>query len=381
MSTIHVCLISDQPIPNLLPLLFEKPERAIFLVSPQKRDQAERLKNIVRPRNIKVEIKELASAYDFEAIQQVCSHFASENPDDHITLNVTGGTKITALAAFQAFYFNNQRIIYLDTTNQQLLQLAPEVTAVPMQDNLIKVHDYLLAYGMNPLPANSSAIGQRRPELNNLAELFINDTNLLSRFNIAIDRACGGKNPSSLNIDLNGAGEGSDKLAAALAQTGASDWTTSTNLHIPTPEDIFFCNGGWLEEFTYWAIRNLSIKHLDAAINIRVQWDGKGNQITENEFDILFTHDNRLHLISCKASNPGRETTSGTKATEALNELDTLADRAGGLFGRAMLVSARKLRKEDRERAKKMRIELVDGTELLRLQHHLRAWLAPRKAD
>ena len=59
-----------------------------------------------------------------------------------------------------------------------------------------------------------------------------------------------------------------------------------------------------------------------------------------------------------------------------MNELDSLKDRAGGLFGRGMLVSARNLRDEDRERAKKMKIELVDGKEALRLGERLKAWLA-----
>lgn len=37
---VHICLISDQPIANLLPLLLEKPRQAIFLVSPKMTAQA-----------------------------------------------------------------------------------------------------------------------------------------------------------------------------------------------------------------------------------------------------------------------------------------------------------------------------------------------------
>ncbi|MFH1019535.1 MAG: hypothetical protein V1782_02820 [Pseudomonadota bacterium] len=32
-TKVHVCLISDQPIPNLLPLMLEKPAKAVFLVT------------------------------------------------------------------------------------------------------------------------------------------------------------------------------------------------------------------------------------------------------------------------------------------------------------------------------------------------------------
>ncbi|MBV5329720.1 MAG: DUF1887 family protein [Chlorobium sp.] len=378
-KSVHICLISDQAIANLLPLLLEKPREAIFLVSPEMKAQGERLKKLAQPRGISVTIKEIPSAYDFKAIAGICEEIEKEvgDADSDLILNVTGGTKITALAAFQSFYFNDRRIIYLDTFNNQLLQLAPETTSLPVQENLVKVHDYLVAYGMNPLPTTVLAEEKRRKGLQELAELLINDDSLLSRLNIAIDR-CGNKS-SHINLDLNGLGDKAEMLAGMLMQSGVAEWTSSSNLHIPTPSKIFFCNGGWLEEYVYWMVKELSLKGLDLAMNVRVEWDGKGKRQTENEFDVLFTHGNRLHLISCKTSNPERETATGSRATEALNELDTLADRAGGLFGRAMLVSARKLSPFDRERAKKMRIELVDGLDVLLLKEHLHAWLTPRK--
>jgi hypothetical protein len=82
-----------------------------------------------------------------------------------------------------------------------------------------------------------------------------------------------------------------------------------------------------------------------------------------------------LHLLSCKAANPSRKTATGTKAVEALNEIDTLSDRAGGLFGRPLLVSARRLADSDRERAKKMQIGLIDGSDVLALKENIRRWL------
>ncbi len=378
MPVSHVCLVSSQPIPNLLPILLEKPTKALFLVSPEMKVQAERLKKIVRPRGIAVEIREIFSAYDYESALQIFEQIVKENSG--AVLNVTGGTKIIALAAFQAFYFNNRRIIYLDTSNNQLLQLAPETTSIPLHENLVKVHDYLIAYGMNPISATVSAEEKRRSGLHELTELLINEVPLLSRLNSSIDR-CGGSKSSSINLVLNGLGDRAEILAGMLVQSEVAEWTSSSKLHIPSADKIFFCNGGWLEEYVYWMVKELSIKGLDLAMNVRVEWDVKGKQQTENEFDVLFTHNNRLHLISCKTSNPERQTATGSRATEALNELDTLADRAGGLFGRAMLVSAHKLSAFDQERAKKMKICLVDGVEVLRLKTHLQTWLHSPKTN
>jgi hypothetical protein len=371
----HVCLISDQPIPNLVPLLLEKPDKALLLVSPEMKAQADRLKKIIQPRGIAVKTREIASAYDFPAMQQTCEKVIKGSPEAELTLNVTGGTKIAALAAFQAFYRNNRRIIYLDTANHRLLQLAPENREQAIDVNLVRVRDCLALYGLNPLPGNSPA-PVRRPGLSDLARLLITDSPLLSRLNNAISRV--GKNPQYANLDLNELGPGADKLVPLLEGCGVAGRTGPARLNISSPEKVFFCHGGWLEEYVYWCVKDLALQGLDLAINVKVEWDGKGSRPTKNEFDVLFTHANRLHLISCKASNPERETASGTRATEALNELDTLADRAGGLFGRAMLVSARRLSDYDGERARKMKIQLVEAEAVNCLRDKLLGWVEER---
>lgn len=373
-SQIHVCLVSSQPIANLLPLLLEKPVKVFFLVSPEMTVQAERLRKIVQPRGIGVEVLDVFSAYDFDAMARLCAELLESGPEDaELVLNVTGGTKIGALAAFQAFFFENKRIIYLDSYNNELLQLSPETTALPIRQNLIKVRDCLTAYGMNPFPVVPAAEMKRRGGLAELAALLIHNEDLLSRLNGALGRQ--GDKKRYLNCTFNELGELAEELAELLETCGVARRTGTSGLNIPSAEKIFFCKGGWLEEYAYWAVRDLGLKGLDAAMNVKVEWDGKGRRPTENEFDVLFTFQNRLHLISCKASNPERVTASGSRATEALNELDTLADRAGGLFGRAMLLSARRLSDYDRSRAARMKIRLVDGPEVLRLPDHLRDWL------
>ncbi|OKY76856.1 MAG: hypothetical protein BM485_01985 [Desulfobulbaceae bacterium DB1] len=372
---IHVCLISDQPMPNLVPLFLEKPDKALLLVSPEMKAQADRLKNIVQPHGIAVEIREIASAYDFGAMQQTCEKIITNSPNAELTLNVTGGTKIAALAAFQSFYFNNRRIVYLDTFHNMLVQLAPENDSIPVRDNLVKVRDCLRAYGMNPLSGKNPA-PVRRPGLHDLARLLTVDSGLLGRLNNAIARC--GKNPAYATLDVNDLGPGADELVSLLEGCGVAGRVSSTGLNIPSREKIFFCRGGWLEEYVYWRVKDLGLRGLDSAMNVKVEWDGKGRRPTENEFDVLFTHVNRLHLISCKAGNPERETASGSRATEALNELDALADRAGGIFGRAMLVSARRLSDYDRERAQKMKIFLVEGETVNHLRDELLRWIEER---
>ena len=285
-GSIHVCLISEQPIPNLIPLLLEKPGRAIFLVSPEMTAQAERLKKVLQPRGISVDIRNIPSAYDFKTVEQACRDIAqTEAISGNLVLNVTGGTKIAALAAFQFFYFNNYRIIYLDTFNNQLLQLAPENSATPLLDNLIKARDYLITYGMTPLFWNDAREERNLPDLRELARLLVQNEPLLSRLNAAIDRH--GKKPSYANLTLTELGEKAEDLAVCLEKCGVATQTQSGVVNISSEEKIFFCQGGWLEEYVYWTVKSLGIKDLDLAMNVKVQWDGKGKKPTKEEAEFV----------------------------------------------------------------------------------------------
>lgn len=378
VSSVHICLISQQPMANLIPLLHEKPTTAIFLVSPEMTEVARRIRDVLRRHGIKVEMYSVASAFKYDLILKACEQLTKEHTQASLTLNVTGGTKIAALAAFQACYFadhSNIRIIYCDTEHDHLLQLTPESTTDMLKPNLVPIRDYLACYGLQTNsdgspPPDSEA---RRSHLHDLATLLVRNEGLLSKLNSACSNLP--SHASFANIDINRLGSGAEQLSPLLEKCQVARHTGSNNLNINNQDSIFFCNGGWLEEYAFWTVQGLSVKGMKPAMNVTVTWDTPGKKTTKNEFDVLFTHRNRLHLISCKAANPERETSSGTRATEALNELDTLIDRAGGIFGKPMLLSARRLSDFDRIRAKEMKILLVDGQEVLNLAQHLRSWL------
>jgi len=369
--TIHVCLVSNQPIPNLVPLLLEQPDRAVLLVSPQMRLQAERLERVLRPRAVACRQEEV-DPYDFAAVAEVCKRLIRET-DDELVLNVTGGTKVSALAAFQAFYFNDKRIIYLDTANNRLLDLAPTDISRPIGDNLVPVRDYLACYGLVMSSTGRPPAGHERraPHLDALARLFEENDRLLGRWNSALEAAWNGR-AGFANVSLNQLGEGAGELAELLEICGvASRGHGVINVH--TEEHRFFCQGGWLEELVFREVGRLGLPSCRPAINVDLRWDEAGRRPTFNELDVVFTHANRLYIVSCKTSRLDRDQDGPGK--KALYELDSLADKAGGLFGRAMLVSARRLSEADRNRARRMQIEVCDGRDLLRLRDRLRQWV------
>jgi len=370
-------LFQVSPSPTCCPCCRKIPEKHCSLSLLRCKTRQRALKRLPEDEVLRFPFLHIASAYDYGTILEACEQVLTEANAKDLVLNVTGGTKITALAAFQAFFFSRDsgRIIYCDTEHDRLLQLAPKNSESPLARDLITVNDYLACYGLPKSSGGKPPAGseKRRTHISSLAALLVRNESLLSKLNSALSSSDSKK--QFANIHLNVLGKNGEELAGLLEHCGVAERTQSHNIHIPSRGSLFFCKGGWLEEFVYWSIKNLSVKGLDLAMNVKVQWDGAGRKPTENEFDVLFTHRNRLHFISCKASNPERKTASGTRATEALNELDSLADRAGGLFGKTMLVSSRRLSEFDRSRAEKMKICLVDGPEVLRLPQHLRSWL------
>lgn len=375
MTTTHVCLISDQPIPNLIPLRMEKPARAIFLVSDEKQNEADRLRRIIQPWGITIEEKRIPP-FDLNAVAAICATLIGEQGQEHLTLNVTGGTKISALAAFEAFYSGGCRIIYVNTATDELMTLSPIEGKASIPD-LIGVRDYLAAYGLRLEKGSGqppTGCGQRRQQTKRLAELFVKDEALLQTVN-RLTQPLLNKERHGLNY-LHLAPDdftNSQALFELLRQAGIATPGIDDGININRPEDIFFLGGGWLEEFVYHTVRELPVH--EVMINVKVEWDGAGRKNTTNEFDVLFSHRNRLHIVSCKAANMERESTAGSKGKAAIYELDALADKAGGLFGRTMLVSARPLSDYDRARAERMRIEVVSGRNLPQLKSSLQKWL------
>ena len=70
MST-HVCLVSAQLIPNVLPVLAERPRQAVLLITPQMENQGRLLEKFFRERGVQA-VSYPIPAYDFAGVLAVC---------------------------------------------------------------------------------------------------------------------------------------------------------------------------------------------------------------------------------------------------------------------------------------------------------------------
>ena len=371
----HVCLISDQLVPNVLPALVERPDRIVLLTSPQMTRQAQRLQDFLERRGFSCERVPI-QAYGFADVLAACADVIARHDGDELVLNVTGGTKIAALAAYQQFYFASKRIIYTDTDNECIQVLGDEPRDIPLADNLLNVKDYLACYGKRVIaerPRGDAGAARRRTLTQKLCTLFVADGELLRRWNALLVASDDEKPPFLRSIA--GLGEPGRRLFDLLVAHGAAaPARTHEEFSIPTEELRFYLHGGWLEEYVYHTLLDMGVPGRACSLNVGIEWDASGAKApTRNELDVLFTHRNRLHVISCKTAELGRGAAEPPKGKEALYELDSLTTAVGGLFARSMLVSARPLTPAAIQRAKDSGIEVVEGGAVLNLKDRLSA--------
>lgn len=127
----HLCLVSDQPLANLLPALdpAHRAARVVLAVSPEMRARAAAQERVLRRGGggITVETLQLPSAYDLEGIRDcIAGWLLAQAPvngraaGQPVMLNATGGTKPMAMAAQDAFLRRNLPVFYLQADTGQV---------------------------------------------------------------------------------------------------------------------------------------------------------------------------------------------------------------------------------------------------------------------
>ena len=65
----------------------------------------------------------IANAYDYHAISEQITDWLAQREDEDIALNITGGTKVMAMAAQDAFRLGEKPIYYINQEDDSILWL------------------------------------------------------------------------------------------------------------------------------------------------------------------------------------------------------------------------------------------------------------------
>jgi len=368
-SNCHLCLISDQPTPNITPVLDAsfQPKEVILLTSPEKKLQAERLKLVIQPCGVRVSIWPIDDAMDVEHIRDRVFELLEQH-EGSIALNATGGTKPMSIAAYGVFRGLDLPIFYVHPEKDRVIWMHPSDRKAFDIEERIRLPQFLQAHGVQGKAMNRTAMPGH---LRELTRTLIRD---IDRFTLPLGTLnyMAFQAKPSLQADLPKDKRSWKALRALMDLFAAGNLLEVEGDYVRfRDEDArFFVNGGWLEHYVF------SVIHHIRRVNPHIHDLAQGLNVVRgevcNELDVAFLCDNRLHLIECKT----KQFKQG--GSDVVYKLDALTDALGGLRARSMLVSFQRLGKADNNRASEARIAVCTGRDIQHLDEKIRRWIQPQ---
>lgn len=371
--SIHVLLVSAQAAPNLLPALDpdHKPREVILLVTGKMASRATALEDVFREAAVKVSRITLDDEHDFSCVQNVLLELAASRDGEDIALNVTGGTKLMALAAQSVALEARWRVFYVDVDTDEVIWLGKEPQRKKLATSL-RLRHYLKGYGFQLEEGIERPLADRSH--NELLQTLISQVGSLEaplgQLNFLAQEA---EDKNRLSIALTPDQQDSRSLEALLRNFESAGVLSNENgtIRFASEQDRDFTKGGWLEHHVY---RTISALHSelglrDKAANLVVVDEGG----VKNELDIAFMARNRLFVVECKTARMDKGRAG--KANDTLFKLSEICRRVGGLGTRGMLTSYRPLGESEKKLAKALGIEVIASGELTRLDERLKRWV------
>lgn len=371
-KTVQVCIVSAEPMANVLPIKALRPDIVVLVVSSFMRKTGARLKWLLEARGIRVVEAFDAPDHDLSMI----SAFAADRfremvdagvPADWITLNATGGNKLMAMGFVEAARDAGiGQVIYADTAHDRIEFIHPEESAaIPMED-LATLEDLFESRGLRILKVDSADLTWRRG-VKKRAEL----TRWMLRQSVQR-----GSPLLSLRKNLNGTGATSRRvpknLTRRLRQEGlitALHPDKNGKFHPVDGAALFYLQGGWLEEYAWLEASRIEGATVYAGLRLQLSDDVDSGEGL-HELDLVILHRNRLLLAECKVRKA-----KSSEADPDLDRLRMMAAMFAGPFGKLAYIVPEMPRIENiiqKRCADHPRIELATGKRLVDLQDWIR---------
>lgn len=375
--THHICLVSEQTLPNYLGAVMPNasPQTVHLVVTARMKERANILEKALRERGMAVERCSLASPRPNEMLA-VLDDIRKNTSSGSLAVNVTGGTKVMALAAVEWAGIQDEHpfLFYVDTDSKKILQIGGKMDEFEMTVKL-KIKELLKAGAGVTVTAKANAAfnGSAINLLDRLTTTFLNDSRALELFN-----KCAVEARDSLYTDMPYTPSQEFIQAINIAEQAGKLRRVSDKISYASEEARFWCNGGWLEDLVktrlYRMKSNGMIDDWDSNVDIPDGQKSRGRSLSQsnkNELDAAFTVANRLFLIECKTANLAKR----DEFSAAIYKLDSLKKSLGGVLSRGMIVSVLEPRHADIQRCEELGIKLVYGTDVLKLEEKLKNWI------
>lgn len=371
-TDVQVLLVSAQAAPNLLAALDPalKPTEVVLMVSGKMQARADDLESVLKEASVKTTRVLLDDEHNFAKLEQALLEVASVRDKLRIALNVTGGTKLMALAAQTVAQVAGWSVFYVDVDTDEVIWLGKSDRQKLSEQ--LRFRHYLRGYGFTLQEDIQRPPPERRHD-DLLRTLITHVGSLqqpLGQLNWLAQEA---EDKNRLHVTLSEQymdSRGLEALLRQFSEAGVLEMKDNT-LCFASEADRAFTKGGWLEQYVFRTVTGISgeLAIRDKAANL-VVLDSSG---VKNELDVAFMARNRLFMIECKTARMDKE--GSTKANDTLFKLAEICRRVGGLGARGLLASYRSLGDAEKRLAKALGIVLVCGADLGRLDEKLKNWI------
>ena len=389
MLTLHFCIITGQPMANLIPILHMKPDVVILATTDRMKEPAARFAKLLNRLHLLLSERIIRKSdlpdHDIASIEawslQCLDEVASLFPHHEIHLNATGGNKLMALAMANVFRnFDNStrvRIFYLDTEHDRIEWVEPSSHLPIPVPNVISIDTGLRIHGKRLGSCCSKQTGAMESVQSRKAL-----TVWMARHADALNGFFGTLNyhfrvegiPHTEPIKLNRFPSiiWRDALHQ-MAECGLLHYDGRVKFQATSCDAIDYLAGGWLEEYVWQVLRDQGLE--DVHWSLEVFEDAKGHGVAPNELDVVAVHRNRLVIIECKTAKYN----TVHDLRQVIYKLDSVGN-AGGLFGQKWLVMGRGIQgtrglPDDLVRAARAsRVSIITPDMLGSLPKLVRAW-------
>lgn len=380
---VHVCMVSDQAAANLIPILDKnfRPKEVVLVVTERMREQAKNFENVLHAHGIKTAEIKIKDPFDLDEITEALEKLIVDKLDSaqSLALNVTGGTKLMAIGAQQAFQEFEQSIFYTLSEKNKILILGNTKDRIPAEEitlkSNLKLSHYLMAYGYEIEKKEDTQSQYDRKKLTQeLIKYYDDYKDGIAALNALASEAGKSSEGERLIVQLSEHKRNTTSLSSLLKlmeEGGILKRIDADKIEFMGERQRVFANGGWLEEYVFNVVNSLTSVQ-DKALNLTVIHKGHSSkQSTKNELDVAFLSNNLLHIIECKTAS------SKNLEDDFIYKLDVLS-KIGGYMTKACIISYDVISQKLKNRAASQNILWIEGNDIARLKTKLSDWIRPK---
>ena len=316
-----ICLLSDQPVPNLLSCSALKPNR-IFLVETfkmQEKKASENFKHALKLLDARIPEPEVIHVSkgkdnDFPTLKNcIQTQILNVCQGDHFDVNLTGGTKPMSIALYEVFRdVPNAVLYYVELSRPREIQhfLTGETT---LRAEPLSLDVFLAGYGYEFVQGTLSH-AKRAEKTASLRAL--SSKKIATYCNIPGFRMWNYDNQKVYSWKEEKMNSGEASVFVPKGYLRPSELEVSNELArmfrlarnrsdgsltgILSSNDIRYIDGGWLEEFIWNTLSPLTERYGMQDLHLGLEIRKKGVNGAKNELDVSFMRDSSFHILECK---------------------------------------------------------------------------------